>query len=371
MKSNRGSFALIFLLIAGCGNRGIDTSTLSDTGSAIAIHPMIVSRASHCSTLLPNGKVLITGGFDANGHTLSSAELFDPDTRTFTITGSMAVPRLSHTATLLVNGKVLVAGGLNGGYLASAELYDPSTGKFTLTSPMTGPRSDHVAQLLDNGKVLLAGGVGSGYTFLAGAEVYDPTTNSFAVTGSMSVPRESHAIALLTNGKVLITGGHKDRHEAITIFSSAELYDPNDGTFSTTGNMAIRRHKHDATQLPNGKVLISGGADERDDRGAYTSTELYDVTTGTFTMAENMNVTRYKHKGTSILMNNGTVLLIGGASVTEIYDPATNTISRAKSSINATRLFAAATALGNGDVLFTGGYGPNIAASAQAWLFQP
>ena len=180
MKSIRSS-ALILLFIASCANRQAEPTTLSETGSAIAIHTMVSNRASHCATLLPNGKVLITGGFDANGHTLSSAELFDPDTRTFTTTGSMNVPRLSHTATLLPSGKVLISGGLNGDWLASAELYDPTTGKFTLTGQMTGSRSDHVALLLDNGKVLHAGGVGAGYLFLSGAEVFDPADRKSVV----------------------------------------------------------------------------------------------------------------------------------------------------------------------------------------------
>lgn len=362
--------AVLILFLAECANPQVKPPNAGESGSAVAIQPMTTGRASHSATLLPDGKVLISGGFNGNDN-LSSAELFDPDSRTFMLAGTMITPRASHSATMLPNGKVLIAGGLNGGWLSSAELYDPATGKFSPTGPMTGSRSDHVAVLLDNGKVLLAGGVGAGYTFLAEAELYDPSTGVFMATGSMTVPREGHAAALLGNGKVLITGGHKDRHAAITIFSSAELYDPGTGTFRVTGTMTVRRHKHDATLLPGGAVLISGGADERDDQGAYTSAELYDPDKGTFTEAGNMNVARYKHEGTSLLLNTGAVLLIGGASLTEIYDPVTTTFSRAKNSTNATRLFAAATVLGDGHVLFTGGYGPNVAASAQAWVFQP
>ena len=87
----------------------------------------------------------------------------------------------------------------------------------------------------------------------------------------MTVPRESHTATLLKNGKVLITGGHKDRHADIMIYSSAELYDPLLNTFTVTGNMTIRRHKHDATLLNDGKVLITGGSDERDELGEVIS----------------------------------------------------------------------------------------------------
>jgi N-acetylneuraminic acid mutarotase len=74
------------------------------------------------------------------------------------------------------NGEVLVAGGENNttGYLSSAELYNPSTGKWTLTGSMTAPRYAHNAVLLQNGEVLVAGGYNastSSCTNLASAEL--------------------------------------------------------------------------------------------------------------------------------------------------------------------------------------------------------
>ena len=65
----------------------------------------------HTATLLPNGKVLVAGGYDSSGVYLSSAELYDPASGTWTATGSLNTARCCHTATLLPNGKVLVAGG--------------------------------------------------------------------------------------------------------------------------------------------------------------------------------------------------------------------------------------------------------------------
>ena len=94
------------------------TQTFSPTGD------MTVDRALHTAMLLGNGKVLIAGGQESAGTTptyvfLASAELYDPVTETFTVTGSMATPRVDHTATLLGSGKVLMVGGS----LTSAELF--------------------------------------------------------------------------------------------------------------------------------------------------------------------------------------------------------------------------------------------------------
>ena len=108
--------------------------------------------------MLPNGKVLVAGGYDGSG-SLASAELYDPASGTWTATGSLATARYAHTATLLPNGKVLVAGGYDGsGILASAELYDPASGTWTATGSLATARDDHTATLLPNGKVLVAGG---------------------------------------------------------------------------------------------------------------------------------------------------------------------------------------------------------------------
>ena len=86
----------------------------------------MTARVHHTATLLPNGQVLMAGGYNYhNGNSLSSAELYDPASETWTVTGGLITARFAPTATLLPNGQVLVAGGRNDpGYVASAELYD-------------------------------------------------------------------------------------------------------------------------------------------------------------------------------------------------------------------------------------------------------
>ncbi len=223
---------------------------------------MIVSRADPTATVMNNGKVLLTGGF--NGSFLNSAEIYNPTQKTFTAsTTTMTDPRRYHTATLLSDGRVLVTGGCTNSdanavycdkYLSSADIYDPSTDTFTATGSMTVSRLNHTATLLPSGKVLIAGGT-NGTSSLNTAEIYDPQTGTFTSTGTMSVERTQHTANILPNGKVLIAGGYSSQ-----FLSSAETYDPQAGTFATLStSMSVARSQHTATALSDGRVLLAGG----------------------------------------------------------------------------------------------------------------
>lgn len=346
-------------------------TNLVPVGVVTEIHSMTANRAAHTATLLDNGRVLIVGGFVGNGSALASVELFDPASNNFTPSESLTTPRSSHTATRLPNGKILIAGGYNGEYLNSAEVYDPTTKKFMPTGRLITGRSGHVATLLNNGKVLLAGGVGTGWTFLSNAELYDPQTGVFTATGEMMTERESHTATLLKDGRVLVTGGHKGRRSAITIYTSTEIYDPADGTFTMAGNLTVKRHKHDATRLADGRVLVVGGSDENDGDGAYRDAEIFNPADGSFTAVKSrMNTARYKLQGTAILLESGKVLIAGGADRAEVFDPTTNSFSFAGGDMGTKRLFATATLLKNGQVLITGGYTDGNNVSANAWMYR-
>ncbi|HKQ74777.1 MAG TPA: kelch repeat-containing protein [Blastocatellia bacterium] len=181
------------------------------------------ARTRHTATLLANGKVLVVGGLSAPRSccgTAGSAELYDPATGRWSVTGSPITPRHSHVAVRLANGKVLIAGGSGQRelWLANAEIYDPDTRTWNAAGNLRAGRLFHRAILLNNGKALVAGGVGGGNT----AEVYDPTTNAWSSAGAMNAERSNHSLTLLSDGRALAAGGGVTANASRT----AEIYDP-------------------------------------------------------------------------------------------------------------------------------------------------
>jgi N-acetylneuraminic acid mutarotase len=234
------------------------TGTWSVTGSLHQGRSGVAGDGDPSATLLPDGQVLVAGGEDANLDPLSSAELYNPATGTWSRTGSMTTPRAGQSATLLHSGQVLIAGGT--GATAAAELYNPATGKFTATGSLSTPRGRNVATLLAGGDVLVTGRA------QAFAERYHPATGQWSnastgLTACLSTMecRANSTATLLPTGNVLVAGGLVGLTSNPQTTATAMLYHPDTNTWTSTGNMTTPRENQTATLLKDGQVLMAGG----------------------------------------------------------------------------------------------------------------
>jgi N-acetylneuraminic acid mutarotase len=162
---------------------------------------------------------------------------------------------------------------------------------------------------------------------VATAELYNPTSGTWSTTAPMAIARSGHSATLLPDGRVLVAGGADD---AGRTFTSAELFDPGSGTWTMTGELSAARSLHSATLLPNGSVLVAGGYAGRSDQHPQAmeisederlspSAELFDPATGTWAFTGDMVVVRLGH--TATLLPNGRVLVAGG----DVYAYSRNT----------------------------------------------
>ena len=331
------------VLVVGGGSfeDGRATAELYEPGTGMwtATGTMVKGHSHGATTLLPDGRVLAVGGF---GLEAATAELYGPATGRWTVTGSLSEAHSFLTIKLLPDGRVLGVGGyeMDGDRCcadtSTAELYDPSTGTWTVTGSMAVGRSAHTSTLLPDGRVLVAGGIDSGGSGgRTSAELYDPRSGRWTTTGSMAEGRGAHTATLLRDGTVLVTGGWHALGDRPAL-TTAELYDPRTGRWAATGSMAEARSNahcgwhscgHMATLLPDGRVLVAGGGNNPDGASALATAELYDPATGRWTPTARMVVARVGSVATLLL--DGTVLVSGGdfsggpedIASAEIYQP--------------------------------------------------
>ncbi len=331
---------------------------------------MSTDRAAHQATLLESGEVLVTGGCAGEhcGRTLASAELYEAHTRRFRPAASMLVPRASHAAARLPDGRVLVAGGWDGsGPTATAEVYDPRTDAWTRVGDMTTARASGIAVPLADGRVLMVGGGRGRLGNLASVEAFDPATSTFSVVGSAAT---NHYLATrLADGRVLLTGGEGADG---SILATSEILDPATGIFTATGAMATARVKHAAALLPDGRVLVIGGSDRRGFAGRFASTELFDPGVGQVLARARTCTGAGTRSGTpSSVLPSGDVVVAGGAARPEVFDHARHAFVPVDGDIGGPQMFATATLLPSGDLLVLGGYDDHTQPSAAAWLIEP
>jgi hypothetical protein len=188
-------------------------------GTFTATGKMTTGRAGLSAALLPSGRVFITAGHNGDEGPITRVEIYDPGTGAFILAGETGFPGSvgPEIMSVLPNGKVLINMVSYDRTTPDAQLYDPASMTFTLTGSMTADHSYFSSTLLSTGSVLTVGG--------SSADLYDPASGAFTHAGDLINARAGHTSTLLGDGTVLVTGGTP------TIFNSsylntAELYHP-------------------------------------------------------------------------------------------------------------------------------------------------
>jgi hypothetical protein len=245
----------------------------------------VVRRRHASGDALPDGRVLVAGGQVESvspGVALFTDRVsrFDPDTQSFADAGfALPTPRARHRSTVLDDGRILLTGGLSTTLLgnvvvSSCVLIDPQLGTATAAAPMSVPRIFHSAVKLPDGRVWVAGGSNAfntahpigwpGSTLLVhgSTEIYDPTTNSWSPGPSLARPTTMHGAVLLGTGQVLLFGGVA-LQAFLTPFTTdqAYLFHPASNQLSGTAPLPDPRQHTAHTVSFTGTALVMGGAD--------------------------------------------------------------------------------------------------------------
>lgn len=289
--------------------------------SLMSVSGFASARQLHTATLLPDGRVLVAGGLGVETlagsfGALASCVLFDPSTDTFTSTGALPEERGWHVAVTLPGGQVLVAGGVNASLATSrtSATFDPASGQWTAG----GASGAHTwgALVTAGPHTLLVGGGdvvhGQGYQ-LAGlaqpvVERYDPTARTFGAGPTNLGGRVHCAVATNSAGEALFAGGLALNGQDLSPQGTTEVYDPQRDAFLLGPTLAVARSAAEIAEIAtSGDMLIVGGL------GPLAATSACEVVlmksrtnAGQVTMAE----ARVDHR--AVTLRDGRILVSGG-----------------------------------------------------------
>ncbi len=331
--------------------RTIDSFTFTGDSAGSTCSQMGQARAGHAMALLPDGRVLVTGGFSisASGQLVphSEAEIYDPRTGQFSPTATAKYQRSGHAALAVQMGAtgtgVLLLGGEGplqsggGGPVKSLELFTGSDWT-TIDPASTSPAREHQAAAVDlrTGYALLVGGqtgpdAGQAPTVLASLSYYDPQNGAVKdsltqlarpLTDAVAVPRMNSVRGGPVQGGVVLVGGRDgalapSKQISGLIWRDTASDFQNDPNFSTgaVSSLPTPRVKHTAVRLLDDTVLVAGGLTAEADGNDYSSPTgaVTIIDSGAQTVLDVAQLVQPRADLCATALEDGTVLVAGGA----------------------------------------------------------
>jgi len=341
------------VLVTGGCTLGTNLTAVSEiygatTGVFTTTTALPSKRANHTASLLADGSVLVAGGDSvttgicfSTGNPVTTSAVLKSGTWT---TNTNVVARTVHTASVLASGKVLIAGGRGtAGHLSSAEIFDPATKTWSAAGNMASPHSVAAQVTLTSGDVIVTGGFVSPSTASAATARYQASSGTWKADSDMGSVRAFHAMAARPDGTAVVAGGKKDNTSTPSYAAAIELYAPATGSWTASGTLPKPRQNLGGLALPSGNVLFVGGTTVSG--ATYTTYGDVDLITTTNTRESwpSLALTRATPGLSLFGAARDRVIVLGGVTVGAV--PVSAEITKAGSAAGATCTSASTCAL--------------------------
>ena len=262
-------------------------------------------RDSHFAVTLIDGRVLVVGGDSDTTENTLTAEIFDPDSESWTLVTPSPYPiESSSVSTRLRDGRVMFVGSSNAEISSQAVIYDPVADEWSTVSSAIVPRVKPLIETLNDGRVLIAGGLDcpsgigpgrgirflcageatEGYVELTSSEIYDPETDSWEIVGDLNWASTSHwSSAVLSDGRVIKVGGSPR-----ATIAGVEVFDPSDGSWKVAPELPNARGGAVIVVDSQGRAFAFGGRSGSFSAKPELSTNVYDPESNTWDIAESI-----------------------------------------------------------------------------------
>jgi N-acetylneuraminic acid mutarotase len=270
-----------------------------------------------------DGKIYVIGGAPVDHGITAAVEEYNPATDTWIRRADMPTARQGVVAAA-VDGIIYAIGGWGAGSeLPIVEAYDPATDTWTTKTDMPTARSCSAAAMVD-GKIYVIGGYGAADRGLSTVEAYEPATDTWTKKADMPTARcLIGAAACVVDGRIYVSGGCTENVFLPPTLPTVEVYDPVTDTWTQTSDMPMARWGHSASVVA-GKIYIVGGVNsamiklfdleeggESDElEELFSIVDVYDPATETWTRAPDLPTPKYRHTANVV---DGKIYTIGGS----------------------------------------------------------